>query len=369
MNDKFGIAMIYPTVTGGREYYINMAATTLTQLEDGGMVDRMPSNTTRNSDGSWRIYKSETPRWVITTPSGAKPWRNVEMTAQMKLVDAGSGSYLQMYCRGEQHSTTLSEAWHGTANKARMRFDGAFGFIKELYHESNNSGYASAVGYTASGLGNILNKWVTWKFICYNINNDTQTKLEVWVDVANNNTFKKVIEYTDTGNWNASSGFSAFMTKLKGLYTTKPPIPYNRDKGTEMKQNEIITWGGNYVSFRSDNSTYDFKNVSVREITTSAPTDVTAPTLTITSPTKGQVISGSTITFAGTASDSESGVAKVEASVDGGQYVLANGTTSWTFTTTISTANHTVTVKATDKVGNSTVTSLTFTPNVSFTVS
>ena len=33
-----------------------------------------------------------------------------------------------------------------------------------------------------------------------------------------------------------------------------------------MRRNEVITWEGDWVSFRSDGADYDFKNVSVREI-------------------------------------------------------------------------------------------------------
>lgn len=261
--DKFGIRMIYPTITGGHQYFMNMSALTLTQLRDGGNIDRLPDSTSRNSDGSWRIWASETPRWVMTGG-----WRNVEMTIQCKLVDAGAGDYIQMYCRGEQHSTNDALNYLGSANKARLRFDGACGFIKELYHETGNSGYSDAVGYTQSGFGAILNRWITWKFVCRNMSANTRAKLEIWVDVNNTNSFTKVIEYSDIGTWSVAdvTAFNAYMTYITSLFGTRPPIPYNRDTGLQIGRYETITWAGDYVSFRSDNSTWDFKNASCREI-------------------------------------------------------------------------------------------------------
>lgn len=267
--DKFGIPMIYPTAVGGKEYFINMNATTVVELQDGGKVSRLPTGLTRNSDGSWRVPKSQSPRWVITGG-----WKNVEITARMRLIDAGLGSYLQMYCRGEEHTNTITGAWHGSANKARLRFDGAVGFIKELYHENrySNSGYTSAQGYTSSGIGDITNKWVTWKFICYNLPNGNP-KLEIYVFV--NGKFELIREYEDTGDWYASTRFDQFMNYMKANYPST--LPKNRDTLQIMKRNEKITWKGDFVSFRSDDSTYDFKDVSVREISvpSSTPTEPT----------------------------------------------------------------------------------------------
>lgn len=260
--DKWNIKKLYPTKEAGREYYINMAATTITQLQDNGMVARLPSNLSRNADGSWRVPKTETPRWVITTPTGAAPWRSVEMTMQSKVVDAGSGTYLQMYCRGEQHSTDRTQAHHGTANKCRQRFDGRYAFIKELYHESGNSGYASMTAAVDSGMGSVIGKWITWKFVCYN-NANNNVVLEAWVDKGNNN-WVKVTTFTDIGGWSASAEFVTWMAEQQKSYPNY--MPKNRDTNTVIKRNEKITWAGGFVSFRSDNTTYDFKNVSVREI-------------------------------------------------------------------------------------------------------
>ncbi len=70
-------------------------------------------------------------------------------------------------------------------------------------------------------------------------------------------------------------------------------------------------------------------------VTTTASTDTTPPSTTITSPQAGSTFApGSTVTISGTAADSGGGVvAGVEVSVDGGaSWHQASGTTSWTYT-------------------------------------
>ncbi len=254
--DQFGIAKLYPTAAGnGNEYYTKTNADTVTQFMDGGRIDRLPSGFSKNSDGSWNIPSDSTPRWVI---NGG--WRNMEMTMQIRV---NSGGLVQLYSNGEQHTTDVTGAWHGSANKMRVYADGRMGFVKELYHESGNSGYTSEIATRDAG-ASITGKWVTVKFVGYTLDNDTKRKLEAYISPNNDNRFIKVAEYLDTGGWSASSRFDSFMSYMKQRYPSD--VPENRDTGQDMKRNEVITWEGDWVSFRSDGADYDFKNVSVREI-------------------------------------------------------------------------------------------------------
>jgi hypothetical protein len=142
--DQFGIAKLYPTASGaGNEYYTKTDARTVSEFTDSGRIDRLPSGFSRNSDGSWNIPEGTTPRWVITGG-----WRNVEMTMQLRI---NSGTLVQLYANGEQHTTDVTGAWHGSANKMRVYADGRMGFVKELYHESGNSGYTSETATRDSG--------------------------------------------------------------------------------------------------------------------------------------------------------------------------------------------------------------------------
>jgi hypothetical protein len=258
--DQFGIAKLYPTASGmGNEYYTKTNAATVSEFRDGGRIDRLPSDFSKNSDGSWNIPSNSTPRWVITGG-----WRNIEMTMQLKI---NSGGLVQLYANGEQHTNDVTGAWHGSANKMRVYADGRMGFIKELYHEAGNSGYSSEVATRDSG-SSITGKWVTVKYVGYNIDGNTKRKLEAYISLNNDNRFIKVAEYVDSGGWHASSRFDSFMSSMKQRYPSH--VPQNRDTGEVIRVNEVITWMGDWVSFRSDGADYDFKNVSVREISASS---------------------------------------------------------------------------------------------------
>ena len=79
-----------------------------------------------------------------------------------------------------------------------------------------------------------------------------------------------------------------------------------------------------------------------------------AATIVITFPEDGAYLITPTAFLNGTVTDTGSGVQKVEVSVDAGPFLLASGTTAWSFTTSeLSCGVHTITAKATDNIGNS----------------
>ena len=84
-------------------------------------------------------------------------------------------------------------------------------------------------------------------------------------------------------------------------------------------------------------------------------TDIISPTVAISSPTAGFMVSSSSLPMSGTASDETggSGVAKVQVKVgSGGMWTDATGTTSWTATVTISLGDVTVYARSIDNAGN-----------------
>lgn len=90
--------------------------------------------------------------------------------------------------------------------------------------------------------------------------------------------------------------------------------------------------------------------------------DTTNPTISISSPSNSSLLNTAAVAIGGTASDTTSGVQKVEVSVDSGSYSLATGTTSWSFTTpTLSDGSHSITAKVTDNATNTSTTSITIT--------
>jgi glycosidase len=86
---------------------------------------------------------------------------------------------------------------------------------------------------------------------------------------------------------------------------------------------------------------------------TNTVADLTPPTVLITVPASGATVVG-TISISGTASDNVA-VASVQFSIDGGNWITASGTTSWSFS--LNTQNmlnglHTIDARATDTSGN-----------------
>lgn len=79
--------------------------------------------------------------------------------------------------------------------------------------------------------------------------------------------------------------------------------------------------------------------------------DTVDPTVTIVSPAGGETLPSRQVTVTGTASDNL-GLARVEVSVDGVQWVHAEGTTSWTRALTLAAGSNTIMVRATDVAGN-----------------
>jgi hypothetical protein len=83
------------------------------------------------------------------------------------------------------------------------------------------------------------------------------------------------------------------------------------------------------------------------------PQDTTAPAVSITSPATGSSVTG-TVQVSGSATDVV-GVTAVQVSVDGGAWVAANGTSSWSWTWStagLAAGSHTVTARALDAAGN-----------------
>ncbi len=87
------------------------------------------------------------------------------------------------------------------------------------------------------------------------------------------------------------------------------------------------------------------------------PTDTTAPTITITSPTNGTTFTNPGIAVSGTATDNL-GLSTVEIKVGDGNWQSATGTTSWSKAVTLATGINTIYARTTDTSGNTKETSL-----------
>jgi hypothetical protein len=241
--DKFGILKIYPTVAGGREWYLNMS----NPRNDSMFSIGSDQNITKQNDGSWRITNPEV-RMNVTTPPNYKQWKNVEITGYVKVISIKERHKdlpedIAWFARGGAHNEDAR--CNGTALIGGIHLDGSAGWKKEIWF---TGGYTDELAKTKP-TGSILNRWIGWKIVMYNIDNNTAVKMESYLDNNNTNHWVKVTNLTDNGGWYAD-------TSDKKFYSAKCGKP----------KDYIMTNSGPDVFFRSDNMILDFKNLSAREI-------------------------------------------------------------------------------------------------------
>jgi len=266
--DKFGIREIYPTKPQGREWFVNMTDPKNDTLLS--FFDDAPIN--REKDGSWKITNPSNRAWQVRmnveTPTGMEPWKNVEITGYAKVISVkaskNNSDNNKTNSANQDYSQTLNDvAWYarsgrhnsespceGTALIGGIHTDGSVGWKKSIWFTG---------GYTDERALNqvtkpLLDRWIGWKVVIYNINNDTAVKMESYLDENNTNHWKKVTGFVDNGGWYANTDDATFFSA-----------------GCGKPKDYIITNPGDFVTFRTDNIIWDFKNLSVREIKPQQP--------------------------------------------------------------------------------------------------
>lgn len=256
-DDRFQIRQIYPTKPDGREWYIDMND----PRSDGLFFITSDKNITKqvDKDVSWHVNHTSI-RLNVDTPSGLQPWKNVEITGYVKIVSAVNNSNtdeleenegneiadggLDFRARSGIHNS--ERPCEGTSMIGLLYADGSIGWNKEIWH---TGGYSDERAKATVTTEPVLGRWVGWKVIIYNINNDTAVKMESYLDNLNTNYWVKASEIIDDGRWYASSSDEEFYSANCG-----------------RPKDHIITEGGPLVTFRSDNLVWNFKNLSIREI-------------------------------------------------------------------------------------------------------
>jgi hypothetical protein len=210
-------------------------------------------NITKQSSGegggsSWRISNPEA-RMVVTTADHAQ-WKNVEITGYVKINSTINNRHhkdmptdIAWLARGGRHNNDIP--CEGTALIGGIHDDGTVGWKKEIWF---TGGYTNETAQ-AQVANPIIGRWIGWKVVMYNIDNDTAVKMESYLDDQNNNRWVQVTNLTDNGGWYADTSDKEF---------------YSIDCG--KPKDYIMTNAGLNVMFRSDNLILDFKNLSTREI-------------------------------------------------------------------------------------------------------
>jgi len=209
VNDRFGIAKIYPTKENGREWYLNMN----NPYNDSLLSITFNPNITRQVDGSWCIsetdsdYSNPQIRINVDTPSEIEPWRDIEMTEYIKIVSinpsfpnvtnsANSMRNSSIY-GAKSPSADESEiediAWYARGGKRNEEIPGeGTAYFGGLYPDGTVSWKKSiwwTGGYTEERFNqkvvgrDLTDKWIGWKVIMYNFeaNNSTVVKMESYL--------------------------------------------------------------------------------------------------------------------------------------------------------------------------------------------
>ncbi len=257
--DIFGINEIYPTAKNGREWFIDMKD----PLNDRtfSITSDVPIVKNVEEDLSWSINNTQI-RINVDTPDSMQPWKNIEMTGYVKIrsvydtnqetregIDGGDSESLApdltWRARGGSHNSQNpceGTALNGGIDVVNMEA----AWKKEIWH---TGGYTDSRGSAKATENPLLDRWIGWKTIMYNIDNDTGVKMESYIDDNNDNVWKKVNEVTDEGGWFANSSDEEFNSA-------------NCNKAKDY----VITNSGPIATFRADNIAFDFKNLSIREI-------------------------------------------------------------------------------------------------------
>jgi PKD repeat protein len=235
--DRFGIEQIYSTASGGPTWYIEEQED---PTSDGHFYYGMFRTTTvdYSGNGVWRVdARSGTQehgiRMHVDSPTGK--WKNTEITGYFRVLD-GNDQITMIARHGPSYHDDggcLAYGYYGMT-----AVDGHVFFKKKLWHF--DGGYTKRLAQI-DALDNILNDWIGMKFVVYDLENG-DVKLELWIDQGDmTNNWRKVTELVDNGG-----------LRVEG-----------EDCGTPS--NHIVR-EGTRSSFRVDDSLFDFKKLSVREI-------------------------------------------------------------------------------------------------------
>jgi PKD repeat protein len=236
--DKFGVDEIYPTADNGPTWYIREQADPTT---DGYFYYGMYRTTTvdYSGNGVWHV-NAETGsqehgiRMHVDSPNGK--WVNTEITGYFRVL-SGSDQITMIARHGPSYHDDGGCQAYGYYGMTAV--DGEVFFKKKLYHF--DGGYTERLAQI-DALENLIDRWVGMKFVVYDLENG-DVKLELWIDEGDmTNNWKKVTELVDDGSLEVEGGDDC-----------------------DRQSNHIIK-EGTRSSYRVDDSEFDFKKLSVREI-------------------------------------------------------------------------------------------------------
>lgn len=254
-NDRKGIYMCYSSSKDNPQswYFSNLedsrlsgVETNVTQVPDtvkivtGGGDNQLITVTTTSNYRESEIIRNHKQCKALGYMMHVNDFKNVEMTCYAKYLNTNPSSYISMYARSGMH--VVGRPCEGTKYEVRFYPNGVISGVAEHWH---SGGYVEFNDNVAV-LGNIENKRVGLKFICYNDPTNTAATIEGWADLDADNKWTRFYEHTEFGD-----GTDNKYSKC-GDATTN-----------------VITWGGPLAVFRIFNvpiNGIEIDSMSIREI-------------------------------------------------------------------------------------------------------
>jgi len=235
--DKFGIEQLYPSEDGETVWFLNsedpeaddnflMTSANdidLEEEEDSGAFE-LDAETGTQKHGV-RIHAD----------SPDDEWKNVEMTGYFRLQE-GNDEFTLVARQGPTYNDDGGCGAYGYYGM--LSADGDAFFKKKLFH---HGGYTDRTAVEENVVDDLEDRWIGLKLVVYDLD-EGEVKLELWVDDGNEeNNWRKVTEHVDDGDWETNGS------------------------DCDRDGDEIID-EGTRGGFRVDDSEFEFKDLSIREI-------------------------------------------------------------------------------------------------------
>ena len=214
--DKWGIKMLHPTITNGREWFNtwdNSHSRILTANDRDPDDSMFKVSGQRDSmvviDGKGVATMSGTqPRMYVYDQTLALKWLNVEVTVYGERISETqlySSQGINIGARST-HQNEVNTPCGVNTYYSRMLYSGNANFAKELNWPDDVKKPGSINGIDWNLFGNATFPYDTWighKFVLRTVDSGTHVRMEMWRDLTNGlngGDWKSILNYTDTGD-------------------------------------------------------------------------------------------------------------------------------------------------------------------------